>query len=89
MLPVNNRFRNALGLLKFKFRIFTKDEEKVMKTTVQNIGSLVPVNGWQNNFTKVVWMMKWGTKTLQPVRPYIYMKRGLAVRPGEHIELSD
>ena len=65
-----------------------KKEEDDIKATLNSCAGLVPVSTWEESrFTKVIWVCKWATRALQPVRPFVFVKTGFKLPPGKYVDV--
>ena len=48
---------------------------------------LVPLQTWDSNATKIVFLSKWSHRGLMPVRPYVFVRENIILAPGTCVQL--
>lgn len=83
---------NLLSTIYFHFDdIPAEDAAGKVKVASPNVAGVLPVSCWDTWATQVTWSMRWpgtSSKGLQPVRPYITLKRNLTLPAESMVELK-
>lgn len=53
-----------------------------------HLASVIPPEKWATVCTGVVWLVRWVSKGLQPIRPVVALTSDIQVSPGKAVELK-